>query len=169
MTPLATARLLLQPWQERHTAAFLALAQDPAVLRYINGGVPWTEPQARAFVLRQIACLAERGYCRWRLVARDDGAFVGFCGGEPVAALADVEIGWWIVRDRWGRGLATEAARVAFDDLRTRVGLRRVVSIAQRDNEPSIRIMKTLGFTFERAMDYHGFPCVLHAWVDGLR
>lgn len=162
---LDTARLRLRPWREEDVADFLRLAQDREVLRYVNGGEPWTEEQAKGFVSRQVAGLAARGYCRWKLVSREDDAFAGFCGGEPVEALRDVEIGWWIVRDRWGAGLATEAARVAYDDLRGRVGLPRIVSIAHRDNAPSIRIMQTLGLAFERAVEHHGFPCVLYAWT----
>jgi RimJ/RimL family protein N-acetyltransferase len=158
-----TPRLFLRPWRPGDLDAFAAIAADPEVLRFINDGVPWGREQADAFAERQVRGFAERGYCRWALEARDDGAFAGFCGGEPLTQIPEVEIGWWLARGRWGQGLATEAARAALADLRDRIGLRRVVSLARDDNASSIRIMQKIGLVFDRALPYNGLPCVLYA------
>jgi RimJ/RimL family protein N-acetyltransferase len=112
---------------------------------------------------RQARGLSARGYCRWKLVSKRDGALIGFCGAEPLTQLPDVEIGWWLARERWGQGLATEAARVALMDLRQRVGLARVVSLALRDHARSIRIMRKIGLVLDRELTYNGFACVLYA------
>jgi RimJ/RimL family protein N-acetyltransferase len=156
-------RVLLRPWRPADVDAFAALAADAEVVRFINNGVPWTREQAEAFVARQVRGLAERGYCRWVVETRDDGRFAGFCGGEPLTQIPEVEIGWWIVRSRWGQGLATEAATAALADLVGRAGLRRVVSLARADHAASVRIMCKIGLSFDRALPYNGLPCVLYA------
>ena len=43
---------------------------------------------------------------------------------------SEAETGWWLARQYWGCGLATEAARWPLRDAFERVGLERVVSVA---------------------------------------
>ena len=49
-------------------------------MRYITGGVPWTDDQIRSFVERQVKLYSERGFCRWKLVSKASGEMIGFCG-----------------------------------------------------------------------------------------
>ena len=84
------------------------------------------------------------GFCFWRLVRKADSALIGFCGLQPlvVEAKKEVEIGWWLARDCWGPGLATEAASTALRDGFERAGTGRVLALAQPANLTSIRVAK---------------------------
>ena len=140
-------------------------------MRYIGDGTPWPEERARQFVERQIALFDERGFCLWKLVPRstaphgDVGGLIGFCGLQPLPESEDIEIGWWLARAWWGRGLATEAARVALRDGFERVGLERIVAIAQPANTASIGVMRKIGMRFERMTAPRGIPVVMYARV----
>jgi RimJ/RimL family protein N-acetyltransferase len=61
------------------------------------------------------------------------------------AATEDVEVGWHLRPDRWGRGYATAAARAmlayAFEILR----LPEVLAVVYRENEASLRVCERLG------------------------
>jgi RimJ/RimL family protein N-acetyltransferase len=142
---------------------FRAIAADPEVMRYIGDGAPWPEERARRFVERQIELFTERAFCLWKLVPKPGGSLIGFCGLQPLPELKEIEIGWWLARARWGRGLATEAARVALRDGFERVGLRRIVSIAQPANTASIGIMRKLGMHFESITQPRGIPVAMYA------
>lgn len=159
-----TSRLVLYAWRPEDWSSFAPIAKDPEVMRYITGGVPWPDGRVQEFVAKQIAQHAGEGYCRWRIEEKATGATVGFCGGGRMHGLADdeVEVGWWLARSHWGRGLATEAARAAIHDLFHRVGLPRVVSMAARENAASLRIMAKLGYTFLREQPYRGFIVHIH-------
>ena len=161
---LTTDRLLLTPWQSGDWADFHHIAADPEVMRYITGGAPWSKEQAREFVERQVIHYLRHGFCRWKAVSKEVGRLVGFCGAELIVleGLAEVEIGWWLARHAWGRGLETEAASSALEDCLGRVGLRRVVSIAHPDNAASRRVMEKIGMAFERDAWYNGAPVVVY-------
>ena len=149
---------------------FRAIAADPDVVRYIGDGTPWPEERSRQFVERQIALLGERGFCLWKLVPRlRDGAggLIGFCGLQPLPETEEIEIGWWLARDWWGRGLATEAARVVLRDGFERARLERIVAIAQPANTASIGIMRKIGMRFERMTESRGIPVVMYVRVAG--
>jgi RimJ/RimL family protein N-acetyltransferase len=144
------------------------------VVRYIGDGAPWPEERSRRFVERQIELFDQRGFCLWKLLPRspdEDRGLIGFCGLQPLPqelpAVEEIEIGWWLARAWWGRGLATEAARVALHDGFERVGLRRIVAIAQPANAASIGIMRKLGMRFERTVQPRGIPVALYALHSG--
>jgi RimJ/RimL family protein N-acetyltransferase len=132
-------------------------------MRYIGDGTPWPEERSRRFVARQVELYCERGFCLWKLLPREGGRLIGFCGLQPLPGTPDVEIGWWLARVWWGQGLATEAARAALGDGFARVGLSRIVAIAQPANIASIRIMLKLGMRYERMTDPYGVPVALYS------
>jgi len=157
---LETGRLILDTWQGSDWTAFHPIATDVEVMRYITGGVPWTGEQTRSFVDRQVKLYAERGFCRWKLLAKPAGEPIGFCGAGYWGDYPDPEIGWWLARRCWGRGLATEAARAALSDVLERVRLERIVSIARPENTASIRIMEKLGLERECEFESGGIRLV---------
>lgn len=155
--------MTLGAWEAGDWREFSAIAADPQVIRYIGDGAPWPEERAREFVARQIALYRERGFCLWKLLPAQGGALIGFCGLQPLPETEDIEIGWWLARAWWGRGLATEAAHAALRDGFERVGLRRIVAIAQPANTASIHIMEKLGMRFECIAQARGIPVVKYA------
>lgn len=85
-----------------------------------------------------------------------DGGFVGCCGIAKKPDSGETELGYWIARPWWGRGIATEAARAvakyAFVDL----GTAELVSGHFEDNPASSRVLMKIGFlpTGERCERY---------------
>jgi len=160
---LETERLILDTWQPSDWTVFRPIATDPEVMRYITGGAPWSDDQIRSFVERQVKLYAERGFCRWKLVVKEAGEMIGFCGVGFWRNETDPEIGWWLARRHWGRGLATEAARAALRDALERAGLERIISVAMPQNVASIRIMEKLGFRLECEFENEGVRLVRYA------
>jgi RimJ/RimL family protein N-acetyltransferase len=77
---------------------------------------------------------------------RTDGAprLAGACGlgRRPSGA---VELGYWIARPFWGRGIATEAGRALIEIART-LGLAQLEASHFIDNPVSARVLGKLGF-----------------------
>lgn len=153
---LETERLVLDTWQVSDWTVLRPIATDVEVMRHITGGVPWTDEQIQSFVDRQMTLYLERGFCRWKLVAKPAGEMIGFCGVGFWRDAPDPEIGWWLARRYWGRGLATEAARIALRDAFERPRLDRIISIARPANTASTRIMEKLGLKLECEFENDG-------------
>lgn len=160
---LETERLILTNWIISDWTSLRRIATDPEVMRYITGGCAWTDEQTQSFVDRHITLYRERGFCRWKLLDKSDGDFVGFCGVGFWRDAPDPEIGWWLSKDRWGRGFATEAGRAALSDALQRVRLDRIISVAMRENAASIHVMQKLGLSFDCEFENGGFQLVRYA------
>jgi len=155
-----TERLWMTEWQAADWLAFRPIAQDPDVMRYIDSGKLWSDERVRHFVQSQIQKVKESGFCHWKLIERASGALIGFCGLQHYEG--EIEIGWWLAKACWGRGLGTEAARVALLDALQRVRLPRVIAMAQPENRASIHIMEKLGMRFERNAARNGINVVVY-------
>ena len=86
------------------------------------------------------------------IVLEDEGliGMVAIQAGEPSrSGLAAPEIGYWLGRDYWGRGLATEAVSGALCWARTAWPRRRVVVAGHFvDNPASGRVLEKAGFLY---------------------
>jgi RimJ/RimL family protein N-acetyltransferase len=91
---LESERLLLLPWVSEDWHSFKPIATVPLVMKYITGGMAWRDEKIIEFVGRQTRHFREHGFCLWKLVLRGDNRLAGFCGLQPLADLAGVEIGW---------------------------------------------------------------------------
>lgn len=147
MFRLETERLIIRPWEPGDRDAFVSFTQDPEVMRYVHGGLPYTEEEIEETLARQARQLAEFGVCMGALVEKATQRVVGVCGIQPLGTTGDYEIGWWLARDVWGRGYATEGGRAAMEYV---LSMRpRVVAIIDPGNEPSKRVVKRLGMRYE--------------------
>jgi RimJ/RimL family protein N-acetyltransferase len=161
--PLETERLVLDTWQSSDWTDFRPIANDVEVMRYITGGVPWTDDKIRGFVDKQVTLYAERGFCRWKLLRKPEREMIGFCGAGLWRDAPDPEIGWWLARRWWGQGLATEAARTALRHAFESTGLERIISIARPENTASRRIIEKLGLTLKCEFENEGLRLVRYA------
>ncbi|MFI7410989.1 GNAT family N-acetyltransferase [Streptomyces sp. NPDC049627] len=90
---------------------------------------------------------AERGFCLWTMLGEDEQV-IGFTGAQPWeqdwGPTGEIEIGWRLGREHWGKGYATAAARMTLDRLRA-AGVPDVVALVRPGNERSIAVARRLG------------------------
>jgi RimJ/RimL family protein N-acetyltransferase len=100
----------------------------------------------------------------WTFRDKTSGEFVGRCGlrSQEVAGTPETELGYVVRAERWGKGLATEMARAALDDVFARFEYSSVVAFTLPTNVPSRRVMEKLGFVYERDIVWADLPHVLY-------
>ncbi len=74
------------------------------------------------------------------------------------------EVLWALHPDAWGHGYATEVARAALGYGFDTLGLDLIFAITLPDNHASQTVMKRLGLTYRRRVEYKGFSNVV--WFD---
>ncbi len=149
MFHLETERLSIRPWQDSDRTDFKRMTDDPDVMRYVHGGVPYSEAEIEEFLSRQARQVEEHGVCMGALIEKATGRVCGVAGTQPLGTTGDLEIGWWLMRDVWGRGYATEAGGAAMRHVLDTLGRNRVVAIIDTGNEPSKRVVGRLGMKYE--------------------
>ncbi len=74
-----------------------------------------------------------------------DGKVIGGAG-LTVETAAVLELGYWVAREHWGRGYATEAAASLIGYAETTLGCARLEASYQKDNLASAHVLQKLGF-----------------------
>lgn len=92
-------------------------------------------------------------------VDRASGRLVGWFQLEDAHGHgSELELGYRLRPDVWGRGFATEGARALVASALTRDGLLRVYAHALVANPGSIRVMEKVGLTYTGPWEYRGLP-----------
>jgi RimJ/RimL family protein N-acetyltransferase len=147
---LETERLLIRPWQPSDRPAFTAMARDPDVMRFVHHGDPYTDQEIDDFLGRQARQLAQYDVCMGAMVEKRTGNVIGVAGTQPLGRSEDFEIGWWLAREAWGRGFATEAGAAAMRHVLDALDRPRVVAIIDPGNDASVAVATRLGMKYDR-------------------
>ena len=138
-----TPRLLLRPGFPEDAPALAAAMADELVVRNLaTAPWPYTLRDAEAF----LACPRDPVLPSLLIFERTDGPprLAGACGlGRRPSG--SVELGYWIARAHWGRGIATEAGLALIDIART-LGFSSLEAGHFVDNPASGRVLEKLGF-----------------------
>ena len=153
-----TARLVLERFTADDADLLIELDSDPAVMRYLTGGEPENAPE----VMRErgIPSILE-GYERWGgkfglFAARenDSGVFIGwFCLRPESGGPADeVELGYRLRQEAWGKGYATEGSQALLAKAFTELDVRLVWGETMCVNLPSQKVMEKAGMTIVESL-----------------
>ncbi|MEV7089824.1 GNAT family N-acetyltransferase [Streptomyces sp. NPDC093085] len=139
---------------EEDAFAWHRVFAHPEVMEF-HGGAPAELSVYEELTARQRRHDAERGFCLWTLLDAS-GEVIGFTGAQPwphtsFGPVGEIEIGWRLGRDHWGRGYATAAARTTLERVRA-AGVGRVVAMVNAENARSMAVTRRLGM--ERAETY---------------
>lgn len=146
---IETERLVIRPWQPDDRPAFTAVMSNAEVTQYIHGGKPYTEAEVDQWFERQARQIAEHGMCMGALVEKSTNLLAGISGVQPLGTTTDIEIGWILAREAWGRNFATEAGAACMRYVLETLNRPRVVAIIDPANAPSKRVAARLGMTYE--------------------
>jgi ribosomal-protein-alanine N-acetyltransferase len=146
---LQTQRLGFRHWTAADGALAMSLWGDPVVTRLFGG--PFSAAEVEARLMREIAQQTSHGVQYWPIFLLQPDAFVGCCGLRPYPHGERVfEIGFHLCPLFWSLGLAKEAARSVIDHAFNVLGASSLFAGHHPDNESSARLLKKLGFSYER-------------------
>jgi RimJ/RimL family protein N-acetyltransferase len=167
-TALSTDRLHLRRWLPDDLDTILAIYSQWEVARYL-GRTPKAmtgRADAEATLVRWTG-LGDGGLGVWAVVPVDEGTPVGSVLlkelplSEEGGPSGDIEIGWHLSPQAWGRGYATEAATRVLEQAWT-LGLEEVFAVTYPENTPSQAVCLRLGMTpLGRTERYYDMPCEL--------
>lgn len=106
-----TDKCYCRPYLESDAEAAAALADDPAIARWMRDTFPqpYTVEDSRKWIAQALAASPMHDFA----VVLLDGTFAGGIGLKPRVDIErrTKELGYWLGRPHWGRGLGTAAAR----------------------------------------------------------
>lgn len=140
---IRSERLFLRPgWPEDWEELLAGIGEEAVVKNLAKAPWPYTADDARDF-LRQPQ---HPRLPHFFVTLPTNNAPAEIIGGVALMpGEGEAELGYWIARDHWGQGYATEATRAVLGLART-LGHRRVSAGPFTDNPASARVLRKAGF-----------------------
>ncbi len=165
---IETPRLRLRPFCEEDLADLTRFNADPQVARYLGSGKPMTRAESWRQIATFMGHMQMRGYSILAIEDRATGAFLGRSGPWFPEGWPMLEVGWGVVPERQGQGIATEAGRASLAWCFANLGVERVCSLIRSHNAPSIRVAEKLGAKVDYQLeDFLGEPA--DVWIHSRR
>lgn len=136
-----TKNLFLRPgFTEDWKAVHDGISRPEIVRNLASAPWPYAAADAREFVEKP-----QHAWLPHFLVQIPDRGVIGAAGLGVESGSGKVQLGYWIAREYWGRGYATEAACGVLEVARA-IGHRRIVASHFVDNPASGKVLSKAGF-----------------------
>ena len=147
MTNMETERILFRPWRDSDAETLFKYASDPEV----GPRAGWPPHKSVEESLEIIRTIFHSDHM-WAIELKETGEPIGCMGymvhGESNIDIGenDAEVGYWLARPYWNRGICTEALRLLIDYCFREKGFNTLWADYFPDNPACGRVMEHCGF-----------------------
>lgn len=157
---IETDRLLIRQYKDSDLPAMIAMNQDDQVMEFFLGKRTAEESIAAFHSFK--SKIDTQGYAFFAVEEKNSGDFIGFVGLLDITFDVDfapgVEIGWRMLRQYWGKGYATEAAKACLVFAKDTLGLNKVYSFTTATNIRSSNVMQKVGMKYVKDFNHPLVP-----------
>jgi RimJ/RimL family protein N-acetyltransferase len=163
MQILETPRLILREFSPEDSEHLALVLSDPETMRFYPA--PLDRTGVKTWISRNVHRYAEDGHGLWAMILKSSGELIGDCGltVQEVDGVNEIEIGYHVRRDLWGKGFATEAARACRDYGFDSLPVERLISLIRPQNLPSCRVAEKNGMTIWKEVIRKGLSYLVYA------
>jgi [ribosomal protein S5]-alanine N-acetyltransferase len=128
---------------------YYRLNGDPDIMRYIR---PAKSREQTEIFLKEVMEKYKLDHTDWRLalLEKDTDIFVGSFAIIPLDDTKDLQLGYSLLKEYWGRGYATEITRAGMDYAFNTLGLSFIYGVTEAENIASQHVLLKCGFVLEK-------------------
>lgn len=140
-------KLTLEKFKFEETPEVHALWSDEAATLYTNFPyLPTLEECGQRLVKMKNYYGQNPGHFGPYLIRSAEGEFLGLTGGDAGATPGEFEIWYFVLREMWGKKIATTSVSLLMEKMRASGKVSSIKAEAVVENEPSWRFLEKLGF-----------------------
>jgi len=145
---IETERLLLRPISQKDKYDLHAFLQDEDVSRYTGWGSGISEQAVESWLVVQERNMMLSSSYRWVITMKPDGDFIGLCSISYSIFTKMYEVSYYLAKNHWGAGYATEAMSACMDFAINRLHIEKFSAKHAASNPASGRVLEKLGFSY---------------------
>ena len=160
---LETERLILRKFSPDDLGKLVELRSEDEVSKYL-GGKRMQNPEAIAKRFQVYLDSYEKiGFGVCGIIWKETGEMIGWGGLMPLEDTGEIEVGYGMIKEFWGKGIGYECAMAWLKYGFETAGLKRIVAVSIPENTGSWRIMEKCGMRYEKTATHYGEECVFYA------
>ena len=157
-----TERLILRKYTLEDLPIILKQRSDEETVRYL-GGLTLQTPE---FIEKRLHfyfdCYEKYGFGLMGMIWKETGELIGWSGLQPLVGTDEIEVGYGMIKEFWGKGIGYECAKFWLDYGFNQANLERIIAVASPQNVGSWRIMEKLGMNREKTENHYTMECYVY-------
>lgn len=137
------------------------LSINPNVLKFINGGRVLSKEEIKKDLDKRLQSTTDVfGY--WMIFEKKSNDFIGWVVLKPLDQTQEIEIGYRLLEEHWGKGFATEAASLIINYGFNTLNMDKISAVVLEKNLGSRKVLEKLGLTYIKKGNYYGAKCMYY-------
>ena len=154
---IETQRTVLRLMTENDLKPIAKLNTDPEVRKFFPDGVQ-TKEQTRSRIKEFMRFYEQHGLPCFVILDKNSHEFIGRCGFGPIET-GEIEVGYLIAREFWGKGYASEALQALLRWAPNNIKQDFIIAFAPIAHKASHRVMEKCGMEYYKEDIGHGIMC----------
>lgn len=143
-------RLLLRELCSNDSAFILRQLNEPSFIENIADRGVRNEQQANKHLVNgPLASYQKHGFGLWAIQLLGTDIVIGTCGLIKRDNLSEVDLGYALLPEYFGKGYAEEATLACIQLAKTKFHLPRLLAIVNPDNSASRKLLEKIGFQYQ--------------------
>ena len=140
-----TERLIVRNYHLDDKENFFRMNGDEEIVRYIRAAK--SREESDRFLLESIEYANNNPlFGRWAVDEKPSGRFVGTFAIIPVEGTDNLQLGYSLIKEVWGRGYATELANAGIDYFFKKTAYSHLFALTESENISSHKVLLKSGF-----------------------
>ena len=153
---LITSRLALRPFTVEDIAPLHRILNQPNILQYFpNPDAPPIE-RVEKIIKRQLTHWKDHSFGWWAVIPHGQDELIGWNGLQYLPETDEVEVGYLLSQQFWGRGYATEGAKASIQFGFENFNMGEIIGLTHPENIASQNVLKKCGMQFTNQAEYFG-------------
>ncbi|MCG7339783.1 GNAT family N-acetyltransferase [Staphylococcus sp. ACRSN] len=157
---IETERLRLRDWEEKDLKLFQQMNANPQVRRYFPSLLSYQRSENDMNKMQKT--INQESIGLFAVELKETNGWLGFIGVNYITKdskynfeeIPFYEIGWRLIPEVWGNGLATEGAEAVLQYAKQK-GIQEIYAFSTENNTPSRKVMEKIGM---KVYDYFEYP-----------
>jgi ribosomal-protein-alanine N-acetyltransferase len=165
---LETSRLILRELLPSDDQGMFELDSDKEVHMYLGNKPVNTIEECREIIKTIRQQYIDNGIGRWAIIEKSTNNFLGWTGFKLVKERTNnhsnyFDLGYRLIRQYWGKGIATEAAKACLDYGFTELKQHVIYGMTDVNNKASKNVLGKSGLKYKETFSLNGVP---HVWFE---
>ena len=153
---ITTPRLCLRPFAQTDEIRLHRILNEPNILQYFPRTDPPDMERVQGLIERQLNHWLEHDLGWWAVVPHGQTELTGWNGLQYLPETDEVEVGYLLSKQFWGRGYATEGAQASLKFGFETLGLSQIIGLTHPENTASQHVLEKCGLSYVEQKEYFG-------------
>ena len=159
---LMSKRLGFRMLDDHDLQNLMRLDMNLEVRAFFPEGVS-TPMQLRAKIIKSRTSFLQKGLGEFSITDLKTNEFLGRAGFAELSN-GEIEVGYLLLKEYWGKGIATEALSTLLDWAGKALSVPRILAYAPINHHASIGVMKKVGMRYLKTEPSHGVKCIFYEY-----